>query len=128
MIVSKFFCISTVNNLAVAISVNDIQLAHFLWEKDLQQDTNQEIMDDISDRSDIHFFFSNSPHKYAVSVSEAVCAASLYFQLELGTFDDSEFASFLDIDGEELSVHLNNLALVEFRTSVVDEGFLELNK
>ena len=127
-IVPKLFCINTVNKLTLAISVDDIQLAHFLWEKDLQQDNGQEIDDDDLDRLDIHFYFRNIPHKYAASVSEAVSTASLYFQLELGTFDESEFSSFLDIDGEEVSIRLSDIVLVEFKTAVLDEGFRELNK
>ncbi len=76
----KLFCINTIDKLTVALSVADLQLAHFLWEKDSVQDIPQEIEYDELEREDIHFYFRNRQRAYPASVAEAGRAASLYFQ------------------------------------------------
>jgi hypothetical protein len=127
-ILPKLFSFSTVNKLTVLVSVDDIQLAHFLWEKNPQPPIDEGFDEDDPDREDIHYYFRSKPHKYVQTVDEAPCAASLYFQLELGTFDESEFHPLVDADGEEVFVHLRDIVLVEFRTKILDEGFDELKK
>ncbi|MFQ5636870.1 MAG: hypothetical protein ACE5IR_02610 [bacterium] len=119
---SKFFCFRAVNNISIAVSLNDIQWANFLWEKASNQ--NSDI--DNSERRETHFYFRHKPHRYSTTLDKASEAAALYFQLELGEFEETEFYSFLDVDGEEVLVRLNDIVLVEFDSLTLDEGFEEL--
>jgi hypothetical protein len=117
----RFFCFAAVNRISVAVSVYDIQLAHFLWEKAMEQ--NDE--DDEPGREGVHFYFRNKLAPYKAGFDNPVDAASLHIRLDSGEFSDSEFFSFLDIDGEEVWVRFNELVLVEFSTPTLDEGHEE---
>jgi hypothetical protein len=48
--------------------------------------------------------------------------AALYVQLETGTFEAGKFYSFLDIDGEEFMVCLQDVLVIEIRKDLLDEG------
>jgi hypothetical protein len=77
------------------------------------------------ERSQIHLYFRGRAEPYKISTAESGDAAALYFQLETGTFAAHEFYSFLDIDGEEVAVCLQDVLVAEFRKDVLDEGIVK---
>ena len=118
----NLFIFNTANNLVIGVSPTEIQLTHFLIERSSDHYPDQENGDVDPERSHIHLYFRGRTEPYKISVAESEDAAALYFQLEAGIFEAREFYSFLDIDGEEVAICLQDVVVVEFRKAVLDEG------
>lgn len=121
----NLFMFNTANQLVVGVSPTEIQLTHFLIERSSDRYLDQEEGDIDPERSQIHLYFNGRPEPYKISTAESGDAAALYFQLETGTFAPHEFYSFLDIDGEEVAVCLQEVLVAEFKKDVLDEGIVK---
>ncbi|MGH7451908.1 MAG: hypothetical protein ACRENG_11210 [bacterium] len=121
----NLFMFNTVDQLVVGVSPVEIQLAHFLFERSTDHYLDQGNGDIDPERSHVHLYFCSRTEPYKISAAESGDAAALYFQLETGTFDAHGFYSFLDIDGEEVAVCLQDVLLSEFRKDVLDEGIVK---
>ena len=119
------FMFNAVNDLVVGVSPTEIQLAHFLFEKGSDQYLDEENGDPDPERRQIHLYLQGRTEPYKISLAEYGDAAVLYFRLEAGTFERSEFYSLLDIDGEEVAVRLQDVILIEFQKDVLNEGIEE---
>lgn len=121
--VKRFFCFESMNNINVAVSIPDVQLVHFLWEKASHQNIEDE---EVYRESSVSFYFRHKAVPYTSDFDENADAALLFSMLD--SFDDEiGFFSFIDIDGEQVSFRLNELTLVEFDSKVLNSGFDELN-
>jgi hypothetical protein len=121
----NLFMFNTANQLVVGVSPVEIQLAHFLFEKSSDRYLDREEGIPAPERSQIHLYFRGRTEPYKISTAESGDAAALYFQLETGTFESHEFYSFLDIDGEEAAVCLQEVLVAEFKKDVLDEGIVK---
>jgi hypothetical protein len=121
----NLFMFNTANQLVIGVSPTAIQLTHFLVERssDHYPDEEEGIPDPA--RSQIHLYFNGRPKPYQINTAESGDAAALYFQLETGTFEAHEFYSFLDIDGEEVAICLQEVLVAEFKKDVLDEGIVK---
>ncbi len=121
----NLFMFNTANQLVVGVSPTAIQLTHFLVERSSDRYPDQEEGVPDPARSQIHLYFNGRPEPYKISTAESGDAAALYFQLETGTFEAHEFYSFLDIDGEEVAICLQDVLVAEFKKDVLDEGIVK---
>jgi hypothetical protein len=90
----NLFMFNAVSQLVVGVSPAAIQLAHLLVEGSSNRHLEQENGDLDPERSHIHLYFRGRTEPYKIGVAESGDAAVLYFQLETGTFEASEFYSF----------------------------------
>ena len=119
----KFFCFKTKESLSVSVSTEEIQFVHFLWEKIDFEDIEDK---DLDRDEDIYLYFRNNNKPYSFTFDEPEEASSLHFLLDSGEFEDQEFFSFIDVNGEEVNFNLDEITLVEFKTSTLNEGSKEL--
>jgi len=122
--IKRFVCFDTVTNMSIAVSIRDIQLVHFLWEK---ASTNKLECEDFYMENAVNFYFRNQPRPYSSHFDEYGDAAFLYTLLDSLEFDEFGFYSFVDIDGEQVSLRLDELTLVEFNSKILNEGFDEIH-
>lgn len=121
----NLFMFNTANQLVVGVSPVEIQLVHFLFERSSDRYPDQEEGASDPERGQIHLYFRGRTEPYKISAAESGDAAAIYFQLETGTFEVHEFYSFLDIDGEEVAVCLQDVLVAEFKKDVLDEGIVK---
>jgi hypothetical protein len=124
----NLFMFNTANQLVIGVSPTAIQLSHFLVERSTDRYPDQEQGVPDPERSQIHLYFKGRPEPYQISAAESGDAAALYFQLKTGTFEAHEFYSFLDIDGEEVAICLQEVLVAEFKKAALDEGIVKSDK
>lgn len=120
----KFFCFDTNTNKSVAVSVANIQLVHFLWEKALEEKPS-EYEDD--EPPQISIYLRERAKCYTGSFDEFGEASVFFTMLDGWDLHQEKFYSFIDVDGEQITVKFKEIVLIEFNKALLEDGFEELN-
>lgn len=119
----RFFCFTTLEKIDVALSSKNIQYVNFLEER-----KDHIIKKEINEDYDLSIYFPEDKNVLQMRFDEEVSLSSLIFLLDLGIIKDEPFFSFLDDDGELVSLNLFEPVVFEFNSETLKIGEEELNK
>ena len=116
---NDYFCFDTTDGGNVALSMNDIQMVNFLFDfgHTEEDDPAEEAMDEMG-----KICFRGKREPFITDFGEPIEALSLFATLGLGEFDDEPFFSFVDVDGEQVTLRLEEIVLLELPESLVSYG------
>lgn len=120
---SHNFSFSSTNGRDVCINPACLEFANFLWEPGVsqrkkveQEDTNEVIF----------MYFASGGPAYTLWTEDPILLYDTVLSLELGGASSRTFSMFIDEDGEDLFIRLDNLAMLNAPTDLVDEGRRQL--
>ena len=117
---NDYFCFDTADGGNVALSMNDIQMVNFLFDFGHTEEDDPEAEDAMDEMGKIYFRGKREP--FTTDFGEPIEALSLFATLGLGEFDDEPFFSFLDVDGEQVTLRLEEIVVLELPESLVSYG------
>lgn len=119
----RFFCFTTLEKIDVALSSKNIQYVNFIGE--MKDDI---IKKEIKDDYDLIIYYPQQKDALRVRFDEDAALSSLIFLLDLGLIADEPFFSFLDDDGELVSLNLFEPVVFEFNSETLQRGQKEIQK
>jgi len=112
-----YFCFETIDGGNVALSISDIQMVNFLFDIGHTEKDDTETEEDMDETGRI--FFRGKKEPFVTGFGEPIEALSLFAILDLGEFDNEPFFSFVDVDGEQVTLRLEEILLFELPASLV---------
>jgi hypothetical protein len=117
---NDYFCFETIDSGHVALSISDIQLVNFLFDigyTEKEDEEEDEIMDEVG-----KIYFRGKKEPFVTGFGEPLEALTLFATLEVGDFDNEPFFSFVDIDGEQVTLRIEEIVVLELPESLVSYG------
>lgn len=115
-----YFCFDTADGGNVALSVSGIQMVNFLFDIGHTEKDDPEAEEAMDEMGKIYLRGKKDP--FITGFGEPIEALSLFATLGLGEFDDEPFFSFVDVDGEQVTLRLQEIVLLELPESLVSYG------
>jgi hypothetical protein len=120
--ISKFFIGDTIDGKYVGINISLIQAVHILWEPSALPE--EEIFYD----GPIKIYLRNREKPIETYTEDPDILFVFYHDLEQGSENAGSFISFMDEDGEEIFINMEELLFIECPKSMAIEGYEMIKK
>jgi serine/threonine protein kinase len=118
-----YFYFSSLNGRDVCLRIDSLEYVNLLWDVGTRGPTNR-TEDSTAEWTFVYFDSGNE--EYSVSTEDSERLFDVLNRLEMRDIVDNPFAGLLDEDGEELFFRLDNIAMFDAPSWLVNEGRVKL--